>query len=385
MSDSGANTLTGVLHTPSDRGDGSLRDPDMLLRPMRTDDGRSPVVPRRLIDDYHLRQGNLVTLELRPNGKVKDVRLVEDMKPDLWRQVRPIYETVALDPGPQVRLEHDPKEVTSRIIDLIAPIGFGQRGLIVAPPRVGKTVLLQNLAKGIHANNPQADLFLLLVDERPEEVTDMKRNVPGTVIASSNDNDTRQHIDLCTIAADRFKRLAETGRDVIVLMDSLTRLGRAFNRGTNSGKLMSGGIDARALEIPKKIFGAARKMEGGGSLTIIATCLVQTNSRMDDVIFEEFKGTGNMEIVLDRKAANDRIYPAIWLAHSATRKEENLIPEHHMPAVLNIRKHLAAMPPIPALKTLIQAVSQHPTNESFLKAMTPAAPQERVKRRAISR
>ncbi|MEM7808835.1 MAG: transcription termination factor Rho [Planctomycetota bacterium] len=386
MSDSGSSTLQGVLHVPNDRADGSLREPDALLRTLRLPDtGKSPVVPRRLIDEHRLRPGNLLTLSLRQNGKVKDVELVEDMKPDLWQQITPIYETVALDPGPQIRLEHDPKEVTSRIIDLIAPIGFGQRGLIVAPPRTGKTVLMQNLAKGIHANNPQADLYLLLVDERPEEVTDMRRNVPGTVIASSNDNDTRQHIDLCSLASDRFKRLAETGRDVIVLMDSLTRLGRAFNRGTNSGKLMSGGIDARALEIPKKIFGAARKIEGGGSLTIIATALVQTNSRMDDVIFEEFKGTGNMEITLDRKAANDRVFPAIWLANSATRKEENLIAPHHMPAIINIRKHLAAMPPIPALKTLIQAVGQHPTNESFLKAMTPAAAQERVKRRAVGR
>ncbi len=379
-------TLQGVLHVANDRSDGTLRDPEMLLRaPLPPAGGRLPVVPRRLIDEHQLRPGNLLTLSLRPNGKVKEVELVEDMKPELWRQIRPIYDTVALDPGPQIKLEHDPKEVTSRIIDLIAPIGFGQRGLIVAPPRTGKTVLMQNLARGIHANNPQADLFLLLVDERPEEVTDMRRNVPGTVIASSNDNDTRQHIDLCTLASDRFKRLAETGRDVIVLMDSLTRLGRAFNRGSNSGKTLSGGIDARALEVPKKIFGAARKIEGGGSLTIIATALVQTNSRMDDVIFEEFKGTGNMEITLDRKAANDRIYPAFWLAQTGTRKEENLIDEHHMPAIDNIRKHLAAMPPIPALKTLIQAVSQHPTNESFLKAMTPAAPQQRVKRRAISR
>jgi len=185
--------------------------------------------------------------------------------------------------------------------------------------------------------------------------------------------------------AERFKRLAETGRDIIVLMDSLTRLGRAFNRGANSGKTLSGGIDAAALEVPKRIFGAARKIEGGGSLTILATALVQTNSRMDDVIFEEFKGTGNMEITLDRKAANDRIFPALWLSQCGTRKEENLIAPEWMPAIHNIRKHLAAMPPIPALKTLIQAVGQHPTNESFLKAMTPQAPQERVKRRAVGR
>ncbi len=385
MSDTGDQTLSGVLHIPGDRADGTLRDPEAMLRPLFGPNGRAPAVPRKYIDQWNLRPGNLVTISLRPNGKVKDIVQVEDMKPELWAQVPAIYDTVALDPGPQIYTEHDPKEPSTRIVDLIAPIGFGQRGLIVAPPRVGKTVLLQNLAKGIHANHPEAELYLLLVDERPEEVTDMRRNVPGTVIASSNDNDTRQHIDLCTLAGERFKRLAETGRDVIVLMDSLTRLGRAFNRGSNSGKLMSGGIDSRALEVPKRIFGAARKIEGGGSLTIVATCLVQTNSRMDDVIFEEFKGTGNMELTLDRKAANDRIYPAFWLANCGTRKEENLLGDEAMPAINNIRKHLAAMPPVPALRTLIEAVSRHPSNASFIKAMTPEKPQERVKRRAVGR
>ena len=385
MSDTGGETLTGVLHIPGERADGVLRDPEALLRPLPGSSGKVPAIPRKFIDDYRLRPGNLITVSLRQNGKVRDVETVEDMNPQLWREMPAIYDTVALDPGPQIRTEFDPKEASTRIVDLIAPIGFGQRGLIVAPPRVGKTVLLQNLAKGIHHNHPEAELYLLLVDERPEEVTDMRRNCPGTVIASSNDNDTRQHVDLCTLAGERFKRLAETGRNVIVLMDSLTRLGRAFNRGSNSGKLMSGGIDSRALEIPKKIFGAARKIENGGSLTIVATCLIQTNSRMDDVIFEEFKGTGNMELVLDRKAANDRIYPAFNLPQCGTRKEENLIGEEWMPSVNNIRKHLTAMPPIPALKTLIEAITRHPTNASFLKAMLPAAPQERVKRRAVGR
>ena len=387
MSDSGESTLTGILYLKNDKADGELRDPDGLLRQLRSPAGRPVVVPRKAVDEHRLRPGNLLEVQLRPNGKLKAVAKVEDMRPDLWRQVTPIYESVALDPQPQVRLEHDPAEVTTRIVDILAPVGFGQRGLIVAPPRTGKTVLMQNLAKGIHANHPEADLYLLLVDERPEEVTDMRRNVPGTVIASSNDNDTRQHIELATLACERFKRLAETGRDVIVLMDSLTRLGRAFNRGSNSGKTMSGGIDARALEVPKKIFGAARKIEGGGSLTILATALIYTNSRMDDVIFEEFKGTGNMEITLDRKAANDRVFPALLIPQCGTRKEENLIPAEHMPAVHNIRKHLAAMPSVPAIRTLIEAVGKHPTNESFLKAMAPAQqkPVERVKRYAVGR
>ena len=391
MSDSperAGSTLVGVLHTPNDRADGGLRDPDNLLSPLRPGGGaRAPVIPRKVIDEHKLRPGNLLTVTVRGNGKLKDVLLVEDMRPALWRQTPAIYDSVALDPEPQIRLEHDPRELTTRVVDIVAPVGFGQRGLIVAPPRVGKTILLQNLARGIHANHPECDLNLLLVDERPEEVTDMRRNVPGKVYASSNDNDTRQHIDLCTLATERFKRLAETGRDVIVLMDSLTRLGRAFNRGSNSGKTLSGGIDARALEVPKRIFGAARKIESGGSLTVLATCLVQTNSRMDDVIFEEFKGTGNMELTLDRKAANDRIYPAIMIPQSGTRKEENLIPPHHMAAVHNVRKHLANMPPVMAIKTLLEALGQHPTNESFLKAMTPPEerPVERVKRRAVGR
>ncbi len=385
MSDPVESTLVGVLAIPNERADGALREPDSLLRTLRGPGGKSPVIPRKVIDEMRLRPGNLLTVTVRSNGKLKDVLLVEDMRPALWAQVKPIYESVALDPQPQIRLEHDPKEVTTRIVDIIAPVGFGQRGLIVAPPRTGKTVLMQNLAKGIHANHPEAELFLLLVDERPEEVTDMTRNVPGKVYASSNDNDTKQHIEMASLATERFKRMAETGKDVIVLMDSLTRLGRAFNRGSNSGRTMSGGVDSKALEVPKRIFGAARKIEGGGSLTILATCLIDTNSRMDDVIFEEFKGTGNMELTLDRKPANDRIFPAILIPQSGTRKEELLIAEHWMPAIHQIRKHLSNMPPVMAIKTLIEAVQHHPTNESFLRSMLPAAPVERVKVRAVGR
>jgi transcription termination factor Rho len=239
---------------------------------------------------------------------------------------------------------------------------------------VGKTILLQNLARGIHANHPEADLYLLLIDERPEEVTDMTRNVPGHVYASSNDNDTKQHLELAEIATERFKRMVEAGRNVVVLMDSLTRLGRAFNVASRSGKTLSGGIDSRALEMPKKIFGAARKIENGGSLTILATCLVDTNSRMDDVIFEEFKGTGNMELVMDRRLSNDRIFPAINIPATGTRKEELLIPEQWIPAVRNIRRHLANMHPVQAMKILLEAIRKHPNNESFLKAMTPQQP-----------
>ncbi len=376
MGDSAESTLTGVLHTPNERADGTLRDPANLLRPVP----RAPVIPRRVIDELKLRPANLLEVSLRPNGKLKEVRRVEGMDPRDWAAIPSIYDTVPLDPQPQIRLEHRQDEPTTRIVDILSPVGFGQRGLIVAPPRVGKTILLQNLARGIHANHPEAELYLLLIDERPEEVTDMTRNVPGHVYASSNDNDTRQHLELAEIATERFKRMVEAGKNVIVLMDSLTRLGRAFNVASRSGKTLSGGIDSRALEMPKKIFGAARKIENGGSLTILATCLVDTNSRMDEVIFEEFKGTGNMELVLDRRLSNDRIFPAINIPATGTRKEELLIPEQWIPAVRNIRRHLANMHPVQAMKILLEAIRKHPNNESFLKAMTPQQPQAAVRR-----
>ena len=373
MSDTESTVLTGVLYTPNDRADGQLRDPDRLLSRLH----RGPVVPRKVIDELRLRPGNLLEVAVRPNGKLRDVLTVEGLPAKDWHKVTPIYDATPLDPQPQIRLEHDPKELTTRVVDILAPVGFGQRGLIVAPPRVGKTVLMGNLARGIAANHPEADLYLLLIDERPEEVTDMTRNVPGKVYASSNDNDTKQHLELASFAVERFKRIAETGRDVVVLMDSLTRLGRAFNIGSNSGRTLSGGIDSRALEVPKKIFGAARKLENGGSLTILATCLIDTNSRMDEVIFEEFKGTGNMDLTLDRRLSNDRIFPAINIPATGTRKEELLIPEHQMPAVLYVRKHLAGQHPTQAMKLLLEAISRHPTNESFLKAMTPQAERNR--------
>ena len=281
-----------------------------------------------------------------------------------------LYDSTALDPEPQIRLEHNPAEPTSRIIDILCPIGFGQRGLIVAPPRSGKTILLQNMAKGIHANYPNACLYLLLVDERPEEVTDMRRNVPGHVFASSNDNTVEKHLDLAQLVIERCKRQVEYGHDVIVLMDSLTRVGRNFNvGGPSGGRTMSGGLDNRALEIPKRLFGAARKIENGGSLTILATCLIDTGSRMDQVIFEEFKGTGNMELTLDRNLANSRIYPALDIASSGTRKEEKLLPPAQLESARKIRRHLMNMQPAQAMKTLLEVMAKNKTNEALLGSM----------------
>jgi transcription termination factor Rho len=269
-----------------------------------------------------------------------------------------------------IKLEHDPNEMTTRVMDILTPVGFGQRGLLVAPPRSGKTILMQNVAKGIHANYPNVQLVLLLIDERPEEVTDMRRNVPGTVYASSNDNTVEKHLDLAQIIIERCKRQVEYGADIVVLLDSLTRLGRNFNvGGANSGRTMSGGIDARALEIPKRLFGAARKIENGGSLTILATCLIDTGSRMDQVIFEEFKGTGNMELTLDRNISNQRIYPALNITQSGTRKEEKLMDERTLAAARNVRRHLVSMPPVQAMKALLEALGKHKTNQSLFDSM----------------
>jgi transcription termination factor Rho len=352
-------TLQGILQFADDRKDGSLRDPAHPLRPIPG----NIVVPRQIIRDLNLRPGLSLTGTSKGNT-LKSVDLIEGLDPIDYQHQTTIYDATALDPQPQIKLEHSPTEYTTRVLDILAPMGFGQRGLIVAPPRTGKTILLQNLAKGIHHNYPDAELILLLVDERPEEVTDMKRNVPGTVYASSNDNTVDKHLDLATLVIERAKRKVEFGKNIIVLLDSLTRLGRAFNTGgaVQGGRTMSGGLDNRALEIPKRLFGAARKIENGGSLTIIATCLVDTGSRMDQVIFEEFKGTGNMEITLDRNLANLRIFPAINITESGTRKEEKLLPEKELAASRTLRRHLLNMPPAQSLKTLLDVMTKYPTN-----------------------
>jgi transcription termination factor Rho len=357
--------LEGLLHIPDERQDGQLRDPAAPLRPVKG----GVVVPRQLIRELQLRPGLLLTGHLKGRAMNK-IERIENRPPDEYAERVPLYDATALDPQPMLKLEHNPTEYTTRIIDILAPVGFGQRGLIVAPPRSGKTILLQNMARGIHANYPNAKLYLLLVDERPEEVTDMKRNVPGTVFASSNDNTVEKHLDLATLVIERCKRQVEFGDNIIVLLDSLTRLGRAFNTGGPSGgRTMSGGLDNRALEIPKRLFGAARKIENGGSLTILATCLIDTGSRMDQVIFEEFKGTGNMELTLDRNLANLRIWPALNIAESGTRKEEKLLDARQLAAARNMRRHLMNMPPAQAMKTMIEALSKHKTNEQLFQSM----------------
>lgn len=357
--------VEGVLNIPNERSDGQLRDPRHLLKPMR-----NLLVPRQLIRQMNLRPGLLIAG--RPRGRqLVSIKQIEGRSPDDYASLVHLYEGTALDPSPMIRLEHDPKEFTTRTIDLVAPVGFGQRGLIVAPPRSGKTILLQNIAKAIHHNYPNVELVLLLVDERPEEVTDMRRNVPGTVYASSNDNTVEKHLDLSQLVIERCKRQVEFGKDIVVLLDSLTRLGRAFNTGgRGGGRTMTGGLDNRALEIPKRLFGAARKLEEGGSLTIIATCLIDTGSRMDQIIFEEFKGTGNMELTLDRKLAELRMFPAINIPASGTRKEEKLYTDpEQLAAVHRIRRHLTTFNSTQAMKTMLEVLARHPTNQSVFQAV----------------
>jgi transcription termination factor Rho len=357
--------LEGILHIPDERQDGTLRDPEQPGRPLKG----NFVVPRNLIRQFQLRPGLLLKGEQRGRALGR-IQAIEGEPPENYAERAGLYDSTALDPQPGIKLEHNPAELTTRIMDILTPVGFGQRGLLVAPPRTGKTILMQNIARGIHANYPNVELILLLIDERPEEVTDMKRNVPGTVYASSNDNTIEKHIDLAQIVIERCKRKVEFGKDVVVLLDSLTRVGRSFNvGGVNSGRTMSGGIDARALEIPKRLFGAARKIENGGSLTILATCLIDTGSRMDQVIFEEFKGTGNMELTLDRTLANLRIFPALNITQSGTRKEEKLMDEKCLAATRLIRRHLINMPPQQAMKFLIEALGKHKTNQALYDSM----------------
>jgi transcription termination factor Rho len=282
----------------------------------------------------------------------------------------PLFEELTvISPQERFRLETVPDRYTTRIMDLMTPIGKGQRGLIVAPPRTGKTTLLQHIADAVVKNHPETRLIILLVDERPEEVTEIRRTVPtAEIMASSNDMDLKSHTRIAQLAIERSKRLVEAGKDVFILLDSITRVGRAFNNAMGGGgRTMSGGIDARALEIPRKLFAAARNTEEAGSLTIIATALIDTGSRMDELIFQEFKGTGNMEMVLDRKISDLRIYPAIDIFKSGTRREELLVPADQLHKINVIRRGLAGHKPEEAIERLLSFVRKFPTNYQMLK------------------
>ncbi|MDR1842050.1 MAG: transcription termination factor Rho [Holophagales bacterium] len=281
---------------------------------------------------------------------------------------------IPLYPTQHLKMERDPQELSTRIMDLMTPLGKGQRALIVAPPRTGKTVLLQNIANSITTNHPEVFLIVLLIDERPEEVTDMERNVKGEVVASTFDEPATRHVQVAEMVIEKAKRLVEHKKDVVILLDSITRLGRAYNTVVPpSGKVLSGGVDSNALQRPKRFFGAARSIEGGGSLTIIATALIETGSRMDDVIFEEFKGTGNSEIILDRKLSDHRIFPAMDIQRSGTRKEDLLIDAHRLATIWVLRKILASSGPAESMELLLDRLKKTKTNDEFLANLQEAS------------
>ncbi len=349
------------------KGYGFLRNPARHYTPTPAD----AYVAGPLISKFKLAEGVALGGPVEParrgttGPRLAAIEQIEGADPAAFRR-RAWDELTPVDPTKWIRLETGAEPLTTRVMDLFTPIGMGQRGLIVAPPRTGKTVLLTHIAQAVTTNHPDMHLMVLLVDERPEEVTDIRRNVKGEVLASSSDNDTANHIRLAQLVVERAKRLVERGRDVFVLLDSLTRLARAYNKQTGSGRTMSGGVDAKALDVPKRLFGSARAFDEGGSLTILGTALIETGSRMDDVIFQEFKGTGNMELVLNRQLAERRIYPAIDLGASGTRKEERLLPAETLERITLLRRSLMSLRPIEAMEGLVKQMSKTKSNDEFL-------------------
>ena len=358
----------GVLEILPD-GFGFLRSPLNSYQPAPDDIYVSPSQIRR----FGIRSGDYVTGSIRsPKEKERFFALlrvdqINNEDPEMARKRVPFENLTPLFPDERLVMETDPKEISMRVMDIVTPIGKGQRGLIVAPPRTGKTVLMQKMANSISKNNPEAKLIVLLIDERPEEVTDMRRNTQAEVLASTFDEPPERHTQVAEIVIEMSKRLVEQGKDVIILLDSITRLARAYNTTSpHSGKILSGGVDSNALHKPKRFFGAARNIEGGGSLSIIATALVDTGSRMDEVIFEEFKGTGNMELGLDRELVNKRIYPAINIERSGTRKEELLLHPDELQRVWTLRKALKDVPQVEAMELLINRLKKTNNNLEFL-------------------
>ncbi len=360
--------IEGVLDVDH-RGNGRLRTAKLNFLPQPDD----PDVPRHLIERDRLREGSLITGQaVRRNGRLQLIRTetVEGLPPQ-QAAARTLFQNLTvIDPDDRLVMETTPKETLTRVIDIVSPIGLGQRMLIVSPPKAGKTIMLQKMCLAISANRPEVIQFVLLVDERPEEVTDFRRTVKAEVFASSADRPTEEHLHVAEMVLERAKRLVEGGKDVVILLDSITRLSRAYNKEVeSSGRTLSGGVDSRALERPKRLFGAARNAEEGGSLTILATALVDTGSRMDEVIFEEFKGTGNAEINLDRQLAEKRIWPAINIQTSGTRKEEKLFSQHEYEKVKKLRGALFALKPVEAMERLLKSVSEFNSNAEFLEAI----------------
>jgi transcription termination factor Rho len=353
-------------------GFGFLRAPDCNYLPGPDDIYVSPSQIRR----FNLRTGDTVSGQIRQPKDTEryfallKVEAVNYEDPEEAREKILFDNLTPLYPERKMSLEKDPDNFSTRIMDLLTPIGFGQRGLIVSPPRSGKTMLLQAIANSLSANHKNIVLFVLLIDERPEEVTDMERSVDGEVISSTFDEPAERHVQVAEMVIEKAKRLVEHKKDVIILLDSITRLARAYNSVMPpSGKILSGGVDSNALQRPKRFFGAARNIEEGGSLSIIATALVDTGSRMDEVIFEEFKGTGNMEIQLDRRLADKRVFPAIDIKKSGTRKEELLLPEETLNRVWILRKLLSSLNPVDSLEFLLEKMNGTRDNQEFLDSM----------------
>ena len=368
---SGLIFAEGVLEVLPD-GFGFLRAPDYNYLPGPDDIYVSPSQIRR----FDLRTGDTVSGQVRPPKEgeryfaLLKVEAVNFENPELVKEKILFDNLTPLFPNQRIRLETTQDELNMRVMDLLTPIGKGQRGLIVAPPRTGKTILLQKIANSITKNHPEVILIVLLIDERPEEVTDFQRSVKAEVVSSTFDEPPTRHVQVAEMVIEKAKRLVEHKRDVVILLDSITRLGRAYNTIVPpSGKVLSGGVDSNALQRPKRFFGAARNIEEGGSLTIIATALIDTGSRMDDVIFEEFKGTGNCELVLDRRLVDKRVFPAIDIFRSGTRKEELLLTQEELNRMWILRKALQSMGVVEAMELLLEKLKQARSNEDFMRAM----------------
>jgi transcription termination factor Rho len=362
----------GVLECLPD-GFGFLRAPDYNYLPGPDDIYVSPSQIRK----FDLRTGDTISGQIRPPKEGEryfaliKVEAINFEPPDESRNKIFFDNLTPLYPQERIRLETIKDNISARVLDLLTPIGKGQRGLIVAPPRTGKTMLLQTIANSVSANHPEVTLIVLLIDERPEEVTDMQRTVKGEVISSTFDEPAARHVQVAEMVIEKAKRLVEHKRDVVILLDSITRLARAYNTVVPpSGKVLSGGVDSNALQRPKRFFGAARNIEEGGSLTIIATALIDTGSRMDDVIFEEFKGTGNMEINLDRKLVDKRVFPAMDINRSATRKEELLVPKDELNRIWVLRKVLSPLSPVESMELIIDKLNKTNHNAQFLASMS---------------
>lgn len=366
-----SNEVTGVIEGVLElhpKGYGFLRDPKNNYSARETD----PFVSSTMIEKHRLREGITIRGDVGPGAKgqgprLKSIETIDGNSVEHFQSVKNFDELTPINPFEQIVLERGPEPVTMRVMDLLTPIGKGQRALIVAPPRSGKTMLLQDIADSVSVNHPEVHLIVLLIDERPEEVTEMRRRVKGEVVASSLDREVESHVRVSQLVVERAKRLAESGKDVFILLDSITRLARAFNKWVNnSGRTGTGGLDIRALDIPKKMFGTARRFEEGGSLTVIGTALVETGGRMDDAIFQEFKGTGNMELVLSRELADRRIWPAIDIAQSGTRREEKILQPKVLEGATLLRRSLISLTPVQAMEDLVRTLRKFPSNSEFM-------------------